>query len=155
MDSLKKNNNFNIRYNIYVDYRKNFFYRLSGNPNAIPLLEHNQHIINWKELSLNPNAINLLEQNQDKISWLGLSTNPNAIHLLEQNQDKIDWIELSYNPNAIHLIKNKFFNYDYEFMEQVCNIYKEELIAYVFHPCRLFKNVTEETDLGDIFNQWD
>jgi len=37
-------------------------------------------------------------------------------------------------------------------MRNVCNIYKEELIAYVFHPSRLFKNVTEETDLDQIFD---
>jgi hypothetical protein len=36
-------------------------------------------------LSGNPNAIHLLEKNQDKIDWRVLSRNPNAIHLLEKN----------------------------------------------------------------------
>ena len=38
--------------------------------------------INWSELSGNPNAIPLLEKHMDKIDWEGLSLNPNAIHLL-------------------------------------------------------------------------
>ena len=45
--------------------------------------------------------------------------------------------------------------YDYKNMKDICNIYKEELIAYVFHPTRLFKNVTEETDLDELFDYWD
>ena len=78
---------------------------LSSNPNAIDLLEANQHKINWSNLSKNPNAIQLLEANQDKINWSNLSKNPNAIHLLGANQDKIDWSNLSKNPNAIQLLK--------------------------------------------------
>ena len=41
---------------------------LSGNPNAIFLLEQNKGLINWKRLSANKNAIELLE----KISILGV-----------------------------------------------------------------------------------
>jgi len=78
---------------------------LSGNPNAINLLEQNQDKIDWSRLSQNPNAIDLLEANQDKIDWRKLSRNPNAIHLLEANQDKIHWKWLSTNPNAIHLLE--------------------------------------------------
>ena len=48
----------------------------------------------FKYLSGNPNAIHLLDKNQDKIDWVRLSGNPNAIHLLEKNQDKIDWVRL-------------------------------------------------------------
>ena len=47
--------------------------------------------ISWQWLSGNPNAIHLLEQNEDKINWDRLSGNPNAIHLLEKNMDKIHW----------------------------------------------------------------
>ena len=61
--------------------------------------------MNWDNLSGNPNAIHLLEQNMDKIDWVHLSGNPNAIHLLEENPDKIDWSWLSLNPNAIHLFE--------------------------------------------------
>ena len=78
---------------------------LSKNPNAIHLLEANKHRINWANLSKNPNAIHLLEENQDKINWANLSKNPNAIHLLEANKDKIDWSDLSKNPNAIELLE--------------------------------------------------
>ena len=71
-----------------------------------------------------------------------LSENPAAIHLLEQNQDKINWSQLS---------KNKaIFTYDYPKMKENCNIFKEELIEYIYHPSRIFRNVTEETDI-DIF----
>ena len=103
--------------------------------------------IQWTTLCSNPNAILLLEANKDKINWAILSDNPNAIHLLEANQDKIHWNWLSLNPNI--------FTYDYKKMKDVCNIYKEELIAYVFHPIRLFKNVTEETDLDEILAVWE
>ena len=68
---------------------------LSLNPNAITLLETNQHKIQWFNLSHNSNAIELLEANQDKIYWQSLSRNQGAIQLLEANQDKIDWCILS------------------------------------------------------------
>ena len=38
-------------------------------------------------------------------------------------------------------------------MKLNCNIFKQELIAYVFHPSRLFRNVTEETDIESLLNQ--
>ena len=56
----------------------------------------------WNELSGNPNAIHLLEQNLDKIFWNQLSENPNAIHLLEQNPDKIFWGRLSKNRSIFY-----------------------------------------------------
>jgi len=45
---------------------------------------------------------------------------------LSQNMDKIDWYGLSANPSI--------FEYDYEGLEERCNIYKEELIKYLNHP---------------------
>jgi len=54
-------------------------------------------------LSGNPNAIPLLERNPDKIYWTRLSKNPNAIHLLERNPDKIDWLMLYENPSIFQL----------------------------------------------------
>jgi hypothetical protein len=78
------------------------WWHLSGNPNAISLLEQNVDKICWPLLSyLNSNAIHLLEQHPDKIHWGYLSKNPKAIHLLERNLDKIDWWHLSENPKAI------------------------------------------------------
>jgi hypothetical protein len=38
--------------------------------------------VNWPWLSGNPNAIPILEQKLDKVKWGWLSQNPNAIHLL-------------------------------------------------------------------------
>ena len=99
---------------------------LSGNPNAIHLLEQNVDKINWRELSRNPNAIHILKQNLDKVSWIDLSYNPNAIHLLEQNvnknkraskkdkrKNKINWYGLSLNPNAIHLLEQNIDKIDW------------------------------------------
>ena len=91
----------------------------------------------------NKNAINLLEQNQDKINWMMLSYNKNAMHILEKNKHKIDLNVLCHNPSI--------FTYDYQKMKNNCNIFKEELIAYVFHPSRLFKNVTDDTDMDELF----
>ncbi len=38
--------------------------------------------MDWETLSGNPNAIHLLEQNLDKVSWYWLCYNPNANHLI-------------------------------------------------------------------------
>ena len=57
----------------------------------LPLVYLNK--LDWEFLSGNPNAIHLMEKkkNLDKIDWGLLSGNPNAIHLLEkkENYDKI------------------------------------------------------------------
>jgi hypothetical protein len=89
----------------WIDKNKLDWNNLSGNPNAIFLLEKNLHKVNWFALSRNPNAIHILEKNLDKIDWLfGLSVNPNAIHLLEKNMNLISWAFLCQNKNAISLI---------------------------------------------------
>ena len=54
--------------------------------------------------------MHLLEANQHLIDWTQLSTNPSAIHLLQKNQDKIDWFWISINPGI--------FEYDYEQMNK-------------------------------------
>jgi hypothetical protein len=41
--------------------------------------------IDWCMLSGNPNAISLLEKNPEEIYWPLLSRNRNAVHLLEKN----------------------------------------------------------------------
>jgi hypothetical protein len=66
----------------------------------------NLDFINWSILSGNPNAIGLLENNIDKIDWSVLSGNTNAISLLENNIDLIDWEQLSGNKNAIHILES-------------------------------------------------
>ena len=116
------------------------WYTLSRNPNAIHFLEKNADKINWNGLSLNPNAIHLLEKNNDKIDWCELSRNPNAMMLLEKNKDKIDWIKLSSNPSI--------FNFNYEKLEERCNIYKEELIKKALHPS-VIKRYLNHPDLKD------
>ena len=42
--------------------------------------------LNWQRLSGNPNAIPILEQYLDRIEWCELSSNLNAIHLLFESQ---------------------------------------------------------------------
>ena len=53
----------------------------------------------WDALSGNVNAISLLDTHPDQIWWSRLASNPNAIHLLERYPEKIDWNFLSANPN--------------------------------------------------------
>ena len=50
-------------------------------------------------MSGNPNAISILEKILIKIDRYSLSSNPNAISLLEKNLDKVNWEQLSINPN--------------------------------------------------------
>ena len=102
---------------------------LSDNPNAIQLLEtltqdpEEFKMIDWYSLSGNPEAIHMLEANCDMIEWSFLSMNPNAMHMLEpvsqHDPEKIDWKWLSTNPNAIHMLeanpnKIKMIEYDIE-----------------------------------------
>ncbi len=106
--------------------------------------------MDWYGLSGNPNAIYLLEQNLDKVNWQNLSRNPNAIHLLENNLDKVNWAYLSLNPNA-HLILSKL---DYEEMVLNSKEFSRELAECVFHPERLnricVRNDLELCDLLEI-----
>ena len=75
---------------------------LSMNPEAIKFIEdelqRKPYNINWWRLSGNPAAIHLLEKNPEKIDWDLLSSNPAATKLLEKNQDKIkwEWLSVSY-----------------------------------------------------------
>jgi len=55
---------------------------------------------------------------------------PNAIELLQENQDKIDWWRLSRNSSIFT------YEYDYEHRTETTSMYKEDLIAAVFHPRR-------------------
>jgi hypothetical protein len=82
-------------------------------------------------LSGNPNAIHLLENNQYNINWAMLSGNPNASRLLENNQDKIYWGVLYRNPCI--------FKIDQYNMLQNCMLFAEELMLTVFAPIRLNK----------------
>ena len=65
--------------------------------------------LDWYGLSGNSNALHMLEANPMKIDWDLLSFNPNALHMLEivlqHDPDKINWNYLSFNPNAIHMLE--------------------------------------------------
>ena len=89
----------------------------------------------WYRLSALPIAVPLLEKNPEHIDWVRLSHNSGAIHLLEQYPEKIDWEFLSFNKNAMHLL----FRLDYSRMKQENDVFKEELMAYVFDPERLMR----------------
>jgi hypothetical protein len=104
---------------------------LSGNPNAIKLLEKNLNKIDWSILSSNPNAIKLLKKNPTKIDWLMLSGNPNAIELLEKNLNKINWDIISGNPSI--------FTYDYELIKENFKSLGEEIEMKALHPKRLLR----------------
>ena len=146
----------------WIPFDKLYWAYLSGNPNAIPILEKTLDKVVWKNLSENPNAVHILEKNLYKLDeecWYWLSSNPNAIRILETNLDKLDedcWYWLSSNPNAIHILEKNLdktdwywlssnpniFTYDYEAMKNA--MYKEggfveELMGNRFHPKNMKK----------------
>lgn len=116
---------------------------LCKNPLAISMIEkrlatHPQDM-DWKSISRNPAAISLLKKHPNKIDWSYLSKNPHpdVLPLLQENQEKINWEHFSSNPNM--------FSYDYPFLREHMNIFKEELIAAAFHPTRIAR-ILERTD---------
>jgi hypothetical protein len=89
----------------------------------------------WSELSKRAVAVPLLEKYPEHIDWVRLSLNAGAIHLLEQYPEKIDWGFLSANRNGSHLL----FRLDHVRMRENNEAFKEELLDYVFEPCRLMR----------------
>jgi len=89
----------------------------------------------WSELSKRAVAVPLLEKYPEHIDWVRLSRNAGAIHLLEQYPEKIDWGFLSANRNGSHLL----FRLDHARMREKNDTFKEELLEYVFEPCRLIR----------------
>jgi hypothetical protein len=87
------------------------------------------------------NAIDIMKKNMDKVDWSNMSHNPEAIHILEKNQDKINWDSLSYN--------SEIFDYSYEYLEERCNIYKEELIQKAMSPKKLQRYIDEGYDMEE------
>ena len=85
------------------------WHALSGNVNAISLIENHTDKIWWSILSKNPNAIHLLDKKlstfPSRINSFLLSSNPNALHLLEKYPEKRNMYGLSANPNAIPWIE--------------------------------------------------
>jgi hypothetical protein len=101
----------------------------------IAFLEKYIDKLDFRSLSSLASAIPILEKNLDKVHWYYLCRNPAAIHILEKNQDKIDWDSLSYN--------SEIFDYSYEYLEERCNIYKEELIQKAMSPKKLQRYIDE------------
>jgi hypothetical protein len=114
---------------------------LSGNYNAIKLLENKPEKIDWDYVSCQSDAIHLLEENVDKISWEMLSYNYKTKNLIEENIDKIpqhtiedysynhlampflekypekiNWQGLSKNKNAIHLLEQNLEKIDWDML---------------------------------------
>ena len=124
--------------NFEIEDEHEYWYWLSGNPNANHLLEKNLEKVVWSCLSTNPNAIPILEKNLDKVDWWSLSRNENAIHLLENNLDKVSRSKLSENPN-IFVDEYEIACRDY-FKQYVT----EEFTRLMFHP----KNIDKFKDWG-------
>ncbi len=78
--------------------------------------------IDWSALSGNPNAIPILQNNLDKVNWKTLSKNPNAIHLLfkydyqnmKQNNKQFceELVQKVFNPERL-LSLCKTYNIDW------------------------------------------
>jgi len=139
----------------------------SMNPFALRVLEKYPERIDWEQLSQNKHAVPLLEKNLDKVCWSFLCYNVNAVHILEKHPEKINWHSISTNPNACHLLernldkKDKFnwhcmgldehiYEIDYKYLEDRCNVYKEELIQRSMHPSRIEKYGEAGYGLEDI-----
>ena len=65
--------------------------------------------VDWYMLSGNPNAIPILEKNLDKVNWGWLCVNPNA-HLLETTSlaERMSWLCQSKNEaSRLNFLRNK------------------------------------------------
>jgi hypothetical protein len=99
------------------------FFWLSGNRNAINLLNTNNSSINYSEISGNPGAIDIIQNlSEDRIDYTELSRNPNAIKILKGQKDKIDWSVLSGNSKAIRLLSKNPDKIDFENLSYNYNI---------------------------------
>ena len=84
---------------------------LSGNPNAIYLLNMNVEKIVWPVLVENKNANRVCQRlnpfKKKGIDWANLGKRPIDRYLLEENIHQVDWYELSKNPNAIDVLDDE------------------------------------------------
>ncbi len=90
-----------------------------------PLFKKNNPKVIWEPLSGNPNAIYILQKNKKKIDWEYLSKNPNAIHLLF----KYDYMAMKQNNKDFceELVK-KVFNP--ERLLSLCKSFNMDLLDY-------------------------
>ena len=99
--------------------------------------------LDFRRLSKVASAIRILERNLDKVDWYMMCQNPEAIHILEKNQDKINWNSISFN--------SEIFDYSYEYLEERCNVFKEELIQKAMSPKKLQRYIDEGYNIEEIF----
>jgi hypothetical protein len=126
---------------------------LASNPNAIPFIEDNLHKFTqqgWRNLCENPNAIPLLKQHIDKIDWFTLCNNRNAHLILEEQPGKIKCYSfIDYENFSTDL---PIFEYDYDVIQERCNIYKEELMQIALHPSRIESYLQQGIRVEDLGN---
>ena len=127
-------------------YSKVDWFALSKNPRAIDILLSNTQYIYWPLFSINPHpkAVEYLKCNPHLIDWTFLSMNPSAEELILENLDNINWDTLCRNP-----IIFEFNMYKCATVKRT-QIYKEELLATVFHPDRIKKYLDAGYTLYDI-----
>lgn len=152
---LSKNPNLEAIEILKKNISKINWWSLNNNPNGHMILKDYQDKIIWSLFCCYSNDLTLCYQNLDKVDWFYLSTRPEAIHVIEQHLDKVNWKALTWNKNAGHIIKNNLdkiedhwyylsknpciFTYDYENMKMNNMGFAEELMAYIYHPKRVFK----------------
>lgn len=110
--------------------------------------------INWDYLSSNNSlwAIELLKENVDRINWKRLYSNSLAIDMIRDklsdmnNINHNDWIMLSRNP-AIFTINYKYYSIR-------CETYKEDLIAVMFSPYRIYYYIYNYSYLIGLDEDW-
>jgi hypothetical protein len=93
---------------------RDFWYNLSSNPGAFPILEQNINKINWGNLASNPNIWMLnktiLQKNIDIQFCSMLPYNKHAVEIIRNNLHMIGVTSLPHNENpaAIRLIEEHF-----------------------------------------------
>jgi hypothetical protein len=154
-DQFSKNPNLEAIELLKKNISKINWWSLNNNPNGHMILKDYQDKINWALFCCYSNDLTLCYENLDKVDWFYLSTRPEAIHVIEQHLDKINWKALTWNKNTGHIIQNNLdkiedhwyflsknpciFTYDYEQMKINNMEFAEELMAFIYHPNRVFK----------------
>ena len=116
---------------------------LSENSAAIDFLTANPIAIDVESLCSNPNGIPLLLEYGDinNYDWDGISMNPSAIDIIEANMDKFVYTFGSSNPSI--------FTYDYAQLKKNKHNLHECLIEELFHPKRILKHLSINTEIED------
>lgn len=127
-------------------------FRDPHNPSITSFIQ-SLNLNHWSHLSQIEEAIPLLALHLDKVDWnyLTKNTNPDVIPILENNLEKVDKMFFCTNPNILPFLENhpetirwaffvwnlSIYEPDYENIRKLLSIFKEELMAVVFHPKRI------------------